>query len=212
MDIIRHDGNRIQHAEKKLIVFHCIDVVDRYDSVDPPAPNELTWKDVDLANIMGARSPRHFWNDLVGKSLAGIPCERDLITMPEQEWKLCQQGVKESLQKFLNNPGISCSVLTKALHRKRPAFLPVCDSVIINDVLSGSNHKRAETILRIMQVFRKVGMSNLANLQHIREFLVKQSGLRDLTNIRMLEALYWMENTPRYKNLWSCMKRFGWWC
>ena len=209
MEIIRHDGKSIEHAEKKLVVFHWIDVVKRYDYVNPPVPDQLMWEDVILANIMGARSPRHFWYNLVGKSLASIPQE-DLITMAEQHWRSCQQSVKETLQKFLDNPGIACPVLTKALHRKRPSFLPVCDSVLINDVLPASDPKKAETILAIMKVFREVGKNNLGNLQHIREFLVQKNGFRDLTNIRMLEALYWMENTPRYKVLWSFMQRLGW--
>lgn len=211
MEIIRHDGKRIEHAEKKLIVFHCIDVVERYDSVEPSSPDELTEEDVRLANIMGARSPRRSWNNLVGESLANIPHGCNLITMSEQEWESCQQAMKETLQKFLNNPGIACPVLTKALHRKRPTLLPVCDSVLIKDVLPGADPKKAETILSIMQVFRQVGVNNLANLQKIRGFLVQQNGLRDLSDVRMLEALYWMEDIPRYKKLWDFMQSLGWW-
>lgn len=213
MEIIRHDGNSIRHAEKKLIVFHCIDVVERYDSVNPPSPSQLTWEDVRLANIMGARSAKHVWNNLVGKSIASIPPQYDLITMADSDWKSCQQCVKDTLQEFLNNPGIACPVLTKALHRKRPAFLPVCDSVVINDVLPVSNPKSAESILKIMQVFRDVGRGNLSELQRIREFLVQQNGLPDLTNLRMLEALYWMDNVVvvRYKRLWTFIERLGWW-
>ena len=210
MQIIRHDGKSIEHAEKKLIVYHCMDVVERYDSVDPPAPNELTREDVRLANIMGARSPERFWHNLVGKSLASIP-QGDLIAMPEPDWNSCRDGVGQTLQRFLDNPGIACAVLTKALHRKRPAFLPVIDKLLIDDILSGSDPKSADTILAIMKVFREVGRSNLPNLQQIRNFLVRQNSLRDLTNIRMLEALYWMENVRRYKNLWSFAERLGWW-
>lgn len=211
MEILRHDGKKIRHAEKKLLVFHCIDVVERYDCINPPMPDELTQEDIRLANVMGARSPKVVWQGLIGKSLADIPNGYDLITMPEQEWKLCQPKMKDVLQRFLDNSGIACPVLTKALHRKRPAFLPVCDNVVMGDILPRFNPKNAETILAIMEIFRQVGIKNLASLQQIRNFLVQRNRLLDLTSLRMLEALYWMENIPRYKKLWSFMEQLKWW-
>jgi len=168
-------------------------------------------EDVRLANVMGARTNQSLWHNIVGRSIANIPSKFDLVTMPERIWKSCQPGLRQVLQGFLNNPGIACAALTKALHRKRPAFLPVCDSVIINDLLHGSSSKSSDTILGIMQIFREVGINNLANLQQVRDFLVKENGLPDLTNVRTLEVLYWMENIERYKMLWSYMERLGWW-
>ncbi len=210
MEIICHDGNKITHAEKKLLAFHCIDVVKTYDYIDPPSPDELTWEDVKLANIMGARSSRRWWQSIMGRSLVSIPRDRDLTTMTDAEWESCQQGLKQALQELLGNPGIGCAVLTKALHRKRPALLPVCDSIIVEAILPGSNPKEADTILGIMRIFRKVGRANSTNLQQIRGFLVEHNQPRVLTNVRMLEALYWMEKTTRYKKLWEFMELLQW--
>ena len=210
MDVIRHDGKPIMHAEMKLLIFHCIDVVERYDLVDPAEPNTLTWEDVRLANIIGARSPRRLWERIVGESLASIPQGLDLIAMPEGDWDTCRRDVTETLQKFINNPGIACAAATKALHRKRPALIPVCDSVLINALTPRANPKKAGTVIHMMEMLRQVGKKNSAVLHAIAEFLAAQN-LPGLSDLRMLEALYWMEHTDRYMRLWVSAEHLGWW-
>lgn len=90
-------------------------------------------------------------------------------------------------------------------------LIPVCDSVVIDSVLlAGSDTKKAETIIRIMEVFKEDGRQNLEILSQRRYFLVQQNGFLDLTNLRMLEALYWMENTERYARLWGFAQSLNW--
>jgi len=72
VEIIRHDGKQIYHAEKKLAVFHCIDVVRKYDCVNPPDPITITEKDIKLANIMGARFGKRYWHGLINKDISVI--------------------------------------------------------------------------------------------------------------------------------------------
>jgi len=212
MEISRHDGKQIDHAEKKLLVFHCIDVVRRYDCEIPPVSGRITQRDIELANVMGARFGKLYSRNLINKDISFIPDSLDLITMPNGDWNFCKQIIRGPLQDLLNIPGVACAVLTKAIHRKRPNLVPVCDAIVTKDILgTNSDKKDANTILMAMEKLRDVGQKNLQTLQQIREFLVIKNGLPDLSNLRMLEVLYWMENTDRYRLLFEFMRENGWW-
>ena len=212
MEITRHDGKRIGHAEKKLLVFHCIDVVPRYDCESPPVSVKITQRDIELANVMGARLGKPYSSNLIGKDISFIPDNVDLITMPNWHWRLCKQKMKEPLQDLLNLPGVACAVLTKAIHRKRPNLIPVCDAIVVEDILgANSDKKNSNTILMAMEKLRDVGQKNLQTLQQIRDFLVIKNELPDLSNLRMLEVLYWMEKTDRYRLLFEFMQENRWW-
>jgi len=214
MDIVRHDGELIVHAEKKLLVFHIIDVVQRYDCVKPLDSGKITSEDIKLANIMGARFGKRYSGNLIGQDISFIPDNLDLMTMGNQDWDSCKQIIKGPLQNLLNLHGVGCSVLTKAIHRKRPNFIPVCDAVVVGDILganSSKDKKSANTILLTMERLRDVGQKNSQTLGEIRNFLVATNKLPDLSNLRMLEALYWMEKTERYTRLFEFMQKNQWW-
>jgi hypothetical protein len=83
MDIEELNDNKITHAEKKLLVYHCLYFNPEYDKPEQKSPDKITKKDVDKANkYMGARSPERRWKRLYHKNLVGFP-HNDLITMPE---------------------------------------------------------------------------------------------------------------------------------
>jgi hypothetical protein len=212
MDIIRHDGKLILHAEKKLLVFHCIDVVRPYDRENPPDSGKITQRDVELANVMGARFGKLYSQSIVGKDVSFIPSNADLIAMADLDWNSCKQTMREPLQNLVELKGVGCAVLTKAIHRKRPNLIPVCDAIVVEDIL-GANYdkKNANTILMAMEKLRDVGQKNLETLQQIRDFLVIKNGLPDLSNLRMLEVLYWMGKTDRYSLLFELMQKNQWW-
>ncbi len=212
MNITRHDGKQIDHAEKKLLVFHCIDVVRRYDCENPPVSGKITQRDIELPNVMGARFGELYSRKLIDKDISFIPDNLDLITMPYQDWNLCKQIMKGPLQDLLNLPGVAYAVLTKAIHRKRPNLIPVCDAIVVEDMLgANSDKKNSNTILMAMEKLRDVGQKNLQTLQQIRDFLVIKNELPDLSNLRMLEVLYWMEKTDRYRLLFEFMQKNQWW-
>lgn len=212
MDIIRHDGKQIDHAEKKLLVFHCIDVVQRYDCKNSPVSGKIMLIDIGLANVMGARFGGKYSRALIGADILFIPNNLDLITMTNQQWNSCKQLMKVPLQNLLNLPGVACAVLTKAIHRKRSNLIPVCDAVVVGDILgANANKKEADTILMTMEKLRDVGQNNLHTLEQIQDFLVVKNGLPDLSNLRMLEVLYWMEKADRYRLLFENIHKNRWW-
>jgi hypothetical protein len=211
MDIECHDGIKIVNAEKKLLVFHCIDVVQSYDAVNPPFPDKITQDDIKLANIMGARFGKRYSKSLVNEDISFIP-DVDLISLSNQDWEKYKQELKLPLHELLQKPGIACSVLTKVLHRKRPKFIPVCDSVVVKAFLGdNANKKISDTILKIMEKFRGVGINNKQIIQRIRDYLITDNQLIDLSDLRMLEVLYWMENTDNYQRLFDLMIKNGYW-
>lgn len=74
----------------------------RYDCENPPVSGKITPRDVELANVMGARFGKLDSRNLIDKDISFIPDNLDLITMPNQDWNLCKQVMKEPLQNLLN--------------------------------------------------------------------------------------------------------------
>jgi hypothetical protein len=188
----------------------------KYDQSNPSDPNrsdanKLTPEDVKRANKLGARTHLDYWHPLFIESISAIPDGLDLICMTDEEWQSVQQDIEKCLSTLLNNIGIACAVLTKVLHIKRPNLIPVCDSIIIEYMLPRSDIKSAATITKIMNEFRKDGKRNLETLSSIKSFLEQKGWKPALSNLRMLEKLYWMEKVSPYKELWPVMEVQGWW-
>jgi hypothetical protein len=211
VNIVRHDGKVIDHAEKKLLVFHCMDIMEsNYDKTNSSDLNTITEEDIKLANIMRARFGKKYWKYLISRDISFLPYGLNLITM--NDWNKFREALKGPLQSLLDPPHVACAVLTKAIHRKRSSLIPVCDDVVVRESLGANFDKKdAETILKVMDKFRDVGIKNLTVLNRIRDFLVVKNGRLDLTDLRMLEILYWMGGTPKYSRLFDFMNKNKWW-
>jgi hypothetical protein len=219
MNIVRPNGKNIEHAEKKLLVYYCIGDLD-YDLSAQDNPNQITQSDIDAANKLGARRKEDYYKPFLGKDISMIPVDMDLGDT-SADWGSTREKVEVCLQQLLEPElkGVACASLTKLLHKKRPRLIPVCDSVIAKYVLPDErlDKKSASTITRIMYEFRIDLANNQATLKEMRVFLDEQCGefewmrgrTLQLTNLRMLEKLYWMEK--KYENLWTIMRKQGWW-
>ena len=164
-----------------------------YDQVSPQSLDVITWSDRDLANAIGARRKREFWEPLVGKSIKGIGRGWDLIRMSDSDWQKYQDLMRSILDGLLGFKGIGLGSLTKALHRKRPSFIPICDSVLV--VALGTHAgAEAEDMIECMGNLRRVGRENNATLESLRR--ATNIGGGELTELRILEILHWLEWGP----------------
>ena len=86
---------------------------------------------------------------------------------PHYYWQQSRLIINEVLQPFLYLPGIRVASLTKALHRKRPYLIPVCDSVLLIIFRIQVDTMDAESALSLMDNLRDVGQTNYAALKEL---------------------------------------------
>jgi hypothetical protein len=86
--------------------------------------------------------------------------------------------------------------MTKALHPKRPALIPLLDSVVQAYLAAvdepASFGERATTLLRS---YKQDLDCNLAALREIQRHLVSH-GYRSLSEVRILDVLVWSAYAP----------------
>jgi hypothetical protein len=97
---------------------------------------------------------------------------------------------------FADISGIGFSKMTKALHPKRPALIPLLDSVVQAYLAAAdepaSFGERATTLLRS---YKQDLDRNLAALREIQRHLVSR-GYGPLSEVRILDVLVWSAYTP----------------
>jgi hypothetical protein len=97
---------------------------------------------------------------------------------------------------FADISGIGFSKMTKALHPKRPALIPMLDSVV--QAFLGADEREAsfgERATALVASYKKDLDRNLAALREIQRDLVSH-GYRSLTEVRILDLLVWSAYAP----------------
>ena len=164
----------------------------KYDGVNPDKIDEITDQDRTLANQIAARIGEKVWHPLVHKPITEIG-RWDLLCMSDLDWQARRSVIRSKLAVLLGCPGIGVARLTKALHRKRPDLIPICDRVLCK-ALTILQHNKADKIIECMEKLRQVGQRNLDALSKLRE-LTRNKGT-ELTELRILEILHWVEFGP----------------
>ena len=164
----------------------------KYDGVMPSDLDQITDEDRRIANKIAARMSANVWAPIVGESIAQVR-DWDLLYMGDLEWQSCKEVIHKVLSVLVRHPGIGVARLTKALHRKRPKLIPVCDNVVL-EALGVETGDKAVRIITCMNSFRSTGRKQLYRLQGLRE-LSKQL-YAEMTELRILELLYWVQFGP----------------
>jgi Family of unknown function (DUF6308) len=92
---------------------------------------------------------------------------------------------------FADIRGVGLSKMTKALHPKRPALIPMLDSVVqkyLDDDL-GAQASFGERALEFVRGYKRDLDSNRAAMRAIRQELARRG--YDLTEVRILDLLIW---------------------
>jgi hypothetical protein len=182
-----------EQAEKAL--FYYLERFRRfgvYDGINPFDLDRITDEDRQLANKIAARMSPKTWAPVVGDSIAQVG-DWDLFNMSDLEWQNRKEIVHEVLSTLLRHSAIGIARLTKALHRKRPSLIPICDSVI-QKALGVTAGNKADGIVACMDKFRTIGRKHISALHKLRE-LSKQLHA-EMTALRILELLYWVQFGP----------------
>jgi len=169
-----------------------------YDSRASP-PNTFDESDLRHANRGGARISaaqigaileRHARIDRALRSIAPD------ASLADAEESIPWRPLTRLFDAFAGIPGIGFSKMTKSLHPKRPALIPLLDSVVqaylaVADE-PASFGERATTLLRS---YKQDLDRNLAALREIQDDLVSH-GYRSLSEVRILDVLVWSAFAP----------------
>ena len=164
-----------------------------FDVSDPSRPASFGEPDLRLANRGGAR--------ISAAQIAAIlqrrgPIERALLDIPPGA-SLCAEAnsvpwlpLRQLFGTFADIRGVGVSKMTKALYPKRPALIPMLDSLVqayLRDDDPGARAPFAERALGFVSGYQRDLDRNRAAAQAVRQELTRR-GYR-LTEVRILDLL-----------------------
>jgi hypothetical protein len=167
-----------------------------YDLRDSP-PNSFDESDLRHANRGGAR--------ISAAEIAAIlerraRIERALRSIAPNaslaEEQIPWRSLTRLFDAFADISGIGFSKMTKALHPKRPALIPMLDSVV--QAFLAADEREAsfgERATALVASYKQDLDRNLAALREIQRDLVSH-GYRSLTEVRILDLLVWSAYAP----------------
>jgi Family of unknown function (DUF6308) len=100
--------------------------------------------------------------------------------------------LKQLFDAFADIRGVGCSKMTKALHPKRPALIPMLDSVVqryLQDDDLGARAPFGERALGLARGYKRDLDRNRAAVRAVRQELARRSYA--LTEVRILDLLIW---------------------
>ena len=114
----------------------------------------------------------------------------DLFEVDEETWVNEHVAAKLGAAfTAIRRPGLHIAVITKVLHIKRPALIPVLDSLVIGQI-GGRVSVDIATWVAVLEHVRAIGKSNLEALRAIRIHLQSED-LQDRSLVRILDSLLW---------------------
>ena len=167
----------------------------RFEVGDPSRPTSFDESDLRLANRAGARiSAAEIAVILerrraIERALRGIASHASLAarqnTVP---WPTLTQ----LFDAFADIRGVGFSKMTKALHPKRPALIPMLDSVVqayLRDDDPGAQASFGERALALVRGYKRDLDHNSAAVRAVRQEITTRG--HELTEVRILDLLIW---------------------
>jgi Family of unknown function (DUF6308) len=125
----------------------------------------------------------------IERALRAIPPDASLAGPAESmPWA----PLEELFAAFADIRGVGFSKMTKALHPKRPALIPMLDSFVqkyLRDDDPGDDAPFGERALGLVRGYKRDLDRNRAAVQAIRKELTSRS--HELTEVRILDVLIW---------------------
>jgi hypothetical protein len=171
-----------------------------FDVSDPSRPASLDESDLRLANRDGARISAAEIATILERRRA---IERALRAIaPHASLTGAANSVpwlplRQLFDAFADIRGVGFSKMTKALHRKRPALIPMLDSVVqryLEDDDLGGEAPFGERALGLVLGYKRDLDRNRAAVRAVRQELAKRS--YPLTEVRILDLLIWSVEAP----------------
>jgi hypothetical protein len=173
------------------VTIRFVEAYPTYDARDSP-PDSFDESDLRHANRGGARisaaqiAAIQERRRRIERALRSIPPDASLAD-DDVPWR----SLTRLFDGFADISGIGFAKMTKALHPKRPALIPMLDSVVqaylAADASPASFGERATTLV---ESYKYDLDRNLAALQQVQRELVRRR-YQPLTEVRILDLLIW---------------------
>jgi hypothetical protein len=166
-----------------------------FDVSDPSGPGSFGESDLRLANQGGARISRAEIAAIlerrgaIERALGAIAPHASLAGAANSVPWL---PLRRLFDAFADIRGVGFSKMTKALHRKRPALIPMLDSVVqkyLEDNDLGAQAPFGERALGLVRGYKRDLDRNRAAVRAVRRELARRSYA--LTEVRILDLLIW---------------------
>jgi hypothetical protein len=164
-----------------------------------PAPMSFEERDLRSANRGGARISAAEIAAVVDRrpaierALRAIPVDASLVRPAELiPWAL----LRRLFDAFADIRGIGFSKMTKALHPKRPALIPMLDSVVrayLGEDPAVRSSSFAERATALVRSYKRELDLNSSLLLELRGELARRG--YELTEVRLLDVLIWSVST-----------------
>lgn len=196
--VVLRNGVEIDDPLSVLLGF--LDARWAFDTADASGPASFGEPDLRLANRGGARISAAEIAAILGR---GDAIQRALrLIAPEASLTGAATSVpllplRQLFDAFADLRGVGFSKMTKALHRKRPALIPMLDSVVqkyLEDDDLGAHAPFGERGLGLVRGYKRDLDLNRAPLRAVRRELAKRS--RELSDVRILDLLIWSVEIP----------------
>jgi Family of unknown function (DUF6308) len=187
--------NGVEMEDPLAVVLGFVEAHWAFDVSDPSGPASFDESDLRLANRGGARISRAEIAAIlerrgeIERALQAIAPDASLtgvaISVP---WL----PLRQLFDAFADIRGVGFSKMTKALHRKRPALIPILDSVLqkyLDDDDPGAQAPFGARALGLVRGYKRDLDHNRAAVRAVRQELARRS--YGLTEVRILDLLIW---------------------
>jgi hypothetical protein len=167
----------------------------RFDVTDPSRPASFGEPDLRLANRGGARISAAEIAAVLERRRAIEPALQAIAphaSLAGPADSVPWQPLRQLFDAFADIRGVGLSKMTKALHLKRPALIPMLDSVVqkyLHDDDLGAQALFGERALGLVRGYKRDLDHNRAAVQTVRQELARRS--YGLTEVRILDLLIW---------------------
>jgi hypothetical protein len=202
--ILRND---VEVENPLELALEFLEAYSSYEAHDSSARMSFDEGDLRLANRGGAR--------ISGAEIATILERRDEIqralrkihpdaSLAKPTSSVPWLPLTRLFDTFAEIRGVGFSKMTKALHRKRPALIPMLDSVVqayltMDDPGMLSSRSFGERATALVRGYKRDLDRNRSPLQELRQELASRN--HRLTEVRILDVLIWSTSASPSRNL-----------
>lgn len=190
--------NDVEIADPLRVALDFLDAYGHLEVADPSEPGSFGEPDLRAANRGGARISAAEIGAILERRRT---IERALRTIAPDA-SLAATSVpwvplRELFDAFADIRGVGLSKMTKALHRKRPALIPMLDSVVqkyLEDDDLGAGAAFGERALALVRGYKRDLNRSLSALRTVQQELTRRG--YEASEVRLFDLLIWAVTSP----------------